>query len=45
MGLINCKILFRKVISFFELCIDISRLFNPITEEGKKEFLKKLCIK
>ena len=43
-GLINCRILFLKGLSLFELRIDISRLFHSIITDGKKEFLKKLCL-
>ena len=41
-GLINCRILFLKVLRLFELHVDISRLFHSIITGGKKEFLKKL---
>ena len=44
-GLINCRILFLKVLRLFELRIDISKLFHSITTDGKKFFLKKLCKK
>ena len=44
-GLINCRILFLKVLRLFELFIDVSRLFHSIIADVKKEFLKKLCLK
>ena len=44
-GLINYRILFLKVLRLFELRIDISILFHSIITDGKKEFLKKLCLK
>ena len=44
-GLINCRILFLKVLRLFELFIDVSRLFHSIITDVKKEFLKKLCLK
>ena len=44
-GLINCRILFQKVVRLFELRIDISRLFHSIITDGKREFLKKLSLK
>ena len=43
-GLINCRIVF-KGLRLFELRIDISRLFHSIITDGKKEFLKKICLK
>ena len=33
------------MLRLFELCIDISRLFHSIITDGKKDFLKKLCLK
>ena len=44
-SLINCSIPFSKVLWLFELRTDISRLFHSIITDGKKEFLKKLCLK
>ena len=35
-GLIDCRILFKKVFRLSELRIDISTLFHSITAEGKK---------
>ena len=43
--LINYRILFLKVLRLFELRRDISRLFHSIIRDGKKIFLKKLCLK
>ena len=40
-GLINCRILFLKGVSLFELRIDISRLFHSIITDGENFFLKK----
>ena len=36
---------FFKGLRLFELRIDISRLFHSINTDGKKEFLKKICLK
>ena len=44
-GLVNYRILFLKVLRLFELRRDISRLFHSIIRDGKKFFLKKLCLK
>ena len=43
-GRMNCKMLFLKRARFSELLILLSRLFHSITEDGKNEFLKKLCL-
>ena len=43
-GLINFKILFLKSIKLFEFRRVGSRLFHSMIVEGKKEFLKKLCL-
>ena len=40
----NCKMLFLKRARLSELLILLSRLFHSITEDGKNEFLKKLCL-
>ena len=39
-GLINCRILFKKMLRLFELRIDISGMFHSIIIEGKKLFEK-----
>ena len=43
-GRMNCKMLFLKRARLSELLILLSRLFHSITEDGKNEFLKKLCL-
>ena len=43
-GLINFKILLLKSIKLFEFRRVGSRLFHSMIVEGKKEFLKKLCL-
>ena len=43
-GCMNCKMLFLKRARLSELLILLSRLFHSITEDGKNEFLKKLCL-
>ena len=43
-GRMNCKMLFLKKARLSELLILLSRLFHSITEDGKNEFLKKLCL-
>ena len=43
-GRMNCKMLFLKTARLSELLILLSRLFHSITEDGKNEFLKKLCL-
>ena len=44
-GLIYFRIFFKKILKLFEFRIDLSRLFHSIITDGKKEFLKKLCLK
>ena len=36
---------FLAILKLSEFRIDFSRLFHSIITEGKKEFLKKLCLK
>ena len=43
-GLINFKILFLKAEKVLEFLIFKSKLFHSITVDGKKEFIKKLCL-
>ena len=43
-GRMNCKMLSLKRARLSELLILLSRLFHSITEDGKNEFLKKLCL-
>ena len=43
-GCMNCKVLFLKRARLSELLILLPRLFHSITEDGKNEFLKKLCL-
>ena len=43
-GLINFRILFLKSTKLFEFRGVGSKLFYSIIVEGKKEFLKKLCL-
>ena len=40
----NCRMLFLKRARLSELLIILSRLFHSITEDGKNEFLKKVCL-
>ena len=44
-GLMNRKILFSKISMFSKLHIDKLDYFQSITKDGKKVFLKKLCLK
>ena len=44
-GRMNCKMLFLKRVRLSELFILLSRLFHLITKDGKKEFLKKICLR
>ena len=41
----NFRILFIKILKLSEFRIDLSRLFHLIITEGKKELLKRLCLK
>ena len=43
-GLINFKIIFLKAEKVLEFLIFKSKLFNSKTIDGKKEFIKKLCL-
>ena len=43
-GRMNCKMLLLKRVRLSELLILLSTLFHSITENGKYEFLKKLCL-
>ena len=43
-GLINFKILFLKAEKVLEFLIFKSKLFHSMTVDGKKEFIKKLCL-
>ena len=44
-GLINCRILYLKLLRLFELGIDISRFFHSIIAERKKRIFEKLVFK
>ena len=41
--MINFRILFLKALKLPTFSMLWSRLFHPVTAEGEKEFLKKLC--
>ena len=43
-GLINFKILLLKAEMVLEFLVFKSKLFHSMTVEGKKEFIKKLCL-
>ena len=43
-GLINFKILLLKAEKVLEFLVFKSKLFHSMTVEGKKEFIKKLCL-
>ena len=43
-GLINFKILFLKAEKVLEFLIFKSKLFHSMTVDGKKEFIKKICL-
>ena len=43
-GLLNFGILFLKTTKLFEFRREGSKLFHSMIVEGKKEFLKKLCL-
>ena len=43
-GLINFKILLLKAEKALEFLVFKSKLFHSMTVEGKKEFIKKLCL-
>ena len=43
-GLINFKILLLKAGKVLEFLVFKSKLFHSMTVEGKKEFIKKLCL-
>ena len=44
-GLINCRILFQKLLRLLGLRIDISRLLHSIIAKGIIEFFKKVVCK
>ena len=43
-GLTNFKILFLKAAKVLEFLNFKSKLFHSMTADGKKEFMKKLCL-